>query len=54
MGQLIHMSPYTPENNYHNITVIGVASHWLKNWQETFKPVTTRNICNQVITFDSH
>ena len=27
------------------------ASHWLKNWRESFKPITNRN---HVITFDSH
>ena len=25
------------------------ASHWLKNWRESFKPIS-----NYVITFDSH
>ena len=30
----------------------GLASHWLKNWCESFKPITTRS--NHVITFDSH
>ena len=29
----------------------GFASHWLKNWHESFKPFTKRN---HVITFDSH
>ena len=32
----------------------GVASHWLKNWRESFKPITKRSNRNQVITFDSH
>ena len=27
-------------------------SHWLKNWRESFKPVTKRS--NRVITLDSH
>ena len=31
----------------------GFASHWLKNWRDSFKPVTKRNR-NHVITFDSH
>ena len=30
------------------------ASHWLKNWQESFKPITKRSNRNHVITFDSH
>ena len=32
----------------------GFASHWLKNWRESFKPITKRSIRNHVITFDSH
>ena len=32
----------------------GFASHWLKNWRESFKPITKRSNCNRVITFDSH
>ena len=27
-------------------------SHWLKNWRESFKPITKRS--NRVITLDSH
>ena len=29
-------------------------SHWLKNWRESFKPITKRSNRNQVITFDGH
>ena len=35
----------------------GFASHWLKNWRESFKPITMRlkrSNRNHVITFDSH
>ena len=32
----------------------GFASHWLKNWHESFKPITKRSNRNHVITFDSH
>ena len=32
----------------------GFASHWLKNWRESFKPITKRSNRNYVITFDSH
>ena len=32
----------------------GFASHWLKNWRESFKPITTRSNRNHVITFDGH
>ena len=31
----------------------GFASHWLKNWRESFNPITKRSNCNHVITFDS-
>ena len=27
-------------------------SHWLKNWRESFKPITKRSNRNHVITFD--
>ena len=30
------------------------ASHWLKNWRESFEPITKRSNRNHVITFDSH
>ena len=29
------------------------ASHWLKNWGESFKPITKRSNRNHVIIFDS-
>ena len=32
----------------------GCTSHWLKNWRESFKPITKRSNRNHVITFDSH
>ena len=32
----------------------GFASHWLKNWRDSFKPITKRSNRNHVITFDSH
>ena len=32
----------------------GFASHWLKNWCNSFKPMTKRTNRNHVITFDSH
>ena len=32
----------------------GFASHWLKNWRESFKPITKPSNRNHVITFDSH
>ena len=32
----------------------GFACHWLKNWRDSFKPITKRSNHNQVITFDRH
>ena len=32
----------------------GFASHWLKNWRDSFKPITKRSNRNYVITFNSH
>ena len=32
----------------------GFASHWLKSWRESFKPITKRSNINHVITFNSH
>ena len=32
----------------------GFASHWLKNWRKSFKPITKRSNRNHVITFDSY
>ena len=32
----------------------GFDSHWLKNWRESFKPITKRSNRNCEISFDSH
>ena len=32
----------------------GFDSHWLKNWCDSFKPITKRSNRNHVIIFDSH
>ena len=32
----------------------GFDSHWLKNWRDSFKPITKCNNRNHVITFYSH
>ena len=37
-----------------NLFGFGYNSHWLKNWRESFKPITKCRNCNHVITFDSH
>ena len=38
----------------HGTIGFGFASHWLKNWRDSFKPITKRSNRNHVITFDSH
>ena len=32
----------------------GFASHWLKKWRESFKPITKCSNRNHVITFDNN
>ena len=41
-------------NHVHGANGFGFDSHWLKNWCESFKPITKRSNRNHVITFDSH
>ena len=38
----------------HGAIGFGFASHLLKNWRESFEPITKRSNPNHVITFDSH
>ena len=42
------------KSRLHGAIGFGFASHWLKNWGESFKPITKRSNRNHVITFDSH
>ena len=42
------------KSRVHGTISFGFASHWLKNWRESFKPITMRSNRNHVITFDSH
>ena len=42
------------ESRVHGAIGFGFASHWLKNWRESFKPITKRSNRDHVITFDSH
>ena len=42
------------KSRVHGAIGFGFDSHWLKNWQESFKPITKRSNRNQIITFDSH
>ena len=37
----------------HGAIGFGFASHWLKNWRESLRPITKRSDSNDVITFDS-
>ena len=38
----------------HGAIGFGLASHWLKNWHESFKPITKRSNRSHVITSYSH
>ena len=42
------------KSRVHGAIGFGFASHWLKNWRESFEPITKRSNRNQAITFDSH
>ena len=42
------------KSRVHGAIGFGFASHWLKNWRESFQPVTTRSDRNNVINFNSH
>ena len=42
------------KSRVHGTIGFGFNSHWLKNWRESFKPITKRSNPNHVITFDSH
>ena len=42
------------KSSVHGAIGFGFASHWLKNWCESFKPSTKRSNRNHLITFDSH
>ena len=42
------------KSRVHGAVGFRFASHWLKNWCESFKPITKRSNRNHVITFESH
>ena len=42
------------KSRVHGAIGFGFDSHRLKNWRESFKPITERSNRNHVITFDSH
>ena len=39
------------KSRVHGAIGFGFASHWLKNWRESFEPITKRSNHNHVITF---
>ena len=41
------------KSRVHGAIGFGFASHWLKYWRDSFKPITKRSNRNHVITFDS-
>ena len=42
------------KSRVHGVIGFGFDSHWLKNWRESFKPITKLSNRNYGITFDSH
>ena len=42
------------KSHVHGAIGFGLASHWLKNWKDSFKPITKCINRNHVITFDRH
>ena len=42
------------KSRVHGAIAFCFDSHWLKNWRESFKPITKRRNRNHIITFDSH
>ena len=57
-AQFLAITRNSPEareiSRVHGAIGFGFASHWLKNWRESFKPITKRRNRNHVITFDSY
>ena len=41
------------KSRLHGAACFGFDSHWLKNWRESFKPITKRSNRNHAITFHS-
>ena len=42
------------KSRVHGASGFGFAYHWLKNWRESFKPISKRSNRNHVITFNSN
>ena len=57
-SQFLAITCNSPEarekSRVHGAIGFGFASYWLKNWRDSFKPITKRINRNHVITFDSH
>ena len=49
-----HLPEAREKSCVHSAIGVGFASHWLKNWRDSFKPISKRRNHNHVITFDSH
>ena len=57
-SQLLAITCNSPEaqekSRVHSAIGFGFASHWLKNWRDSFKPISKLSNLNHAITFDSH
>ena len=42
------------KSSVHGTIGFGFAFHWLKNWRDSFKPITKRSNRSHVIAFDGH
>jgi len=42
------------QSRVHGAIGCGFASHWLKNWPKSFRPITKRSNRNHIVTFESH
>ena len=42
------------KSRVHGAIGFGFASHWLKNWRDSFEPITKRSNSNHVITCESY
>ena len=57
-SQFLAITCNSPEaretSRVHGAIGSGFASHWLKNWRDSFKPISKLSNRNHVITFDRH
>ena len=57
-SQFLAITCNSPEarekSRVHGAIGFGFCPHWLKNWRESFKPITKRSNRDHVITFDIH